>query len=216
MNSFLPDISVIVCCYNHENWIERCIRSINHQSNIDQKDYEIILINDASEDNTKEIIKNLDIVSNLRVVDNDINSGLPASLNKAIRMARGRYVVRVDSDDYVARNFLFFLKFFLDMNRHYQAVATDYVIVDEFENFCSRENCFEKEIACGVMFRKECLFALGLYDEKFKMREGHDLKKRFLEKFSLARLEFPLYKYRKHGSNRTDNVDELVLYEKML
>ena len=43
----------------------------------------------------------------------------------------------------------------------------------------NRINCLNREIACGVMFRKECLFDIGLYNEKFKMREGHELKKRF-------------------------------------
>ena len=60
------------------------------------------------------------------------------------------------------------------------------------------------------MFRRECLFELGLYNEKFKMREGHDLRKRFLENnFNLGHLELPLYKYRKHDTNRTKNMKRL-------
>lgn len=214
--SYLPDISVIICSYNHCKWIERCVRSLTHQSNIAEREYEIILVDDGSTDDTAMVVKNIEHIPNLRIIKNETNIGLPASLNKAIRTARGRYIVRVDSDDYVTRNFLYLCMLFLDMNRQYQAVAVDYVTVDSFERFISRESCFEREIACGIMFRKECMFEVGLYDDNFKMREGHDLRKRFIEKFSMARLEFPLYKYRQHGTNRTKNTNELKKYDEML
>lgn len=214
--SYLPDISVIICSYNHCQWLERCVRSLTHQANVDEKEYEIILVDDGSTDDTSLVLKNINHIPNLRVIKNKENIGLPASLNKAIRRARGRYVVRVDSDDYVARNFLYLCMLFLDMNREYQAVAVDYIIVNRFEEFVRKANCFNEEIACGVMFRKECMFEIGLYNNDFKMREGHNLKKRFIEKFSMARLEFPLYKYRQHEANRTDNKSELDKYDKML
>lgn len=212
----LPDISIIVCAYNHGKWLERCIRSLNHQQNIQPEEFEIIIVDDASTDETKDVLGNLEVVPNLRIIKNDKNIGLPKSLNKAIKTALGRYVVRVDSDDYVMRQFLFLSRLFLDMNRKYQAVAVDYVLVDEFENIIRKVNCFDEEIACGVMFRKECLFDIGLYNESFCMREGHELKKRFVEKFKLARLEFPLYKYRQHSKNRTNNADELSKYDNRL
>lgn len=216
MSEHLPDISVIVCAYNHGKWIERCIRSLNHQQHIGKDEFEIIVINDASTDMTGDVLDNLSDISNLKIINNDINIGLPQSLNKAIRAALGRYIVRVDSDDYVMRLFLYLTRLFLDMNRDYQAVAVDYVLVDEFERLIRRVNCFNEEIACGVMFRKECLFDIGLYDEAFRMREGHELMKRFLGKFEMARLEFPLYKYRKHNNNRTNNKDELSMYDDKL
>jgi hypothetical protein len=108
------------------------------------------------------------------------------------------------------------MKLFLDMNRHYQAVAVDYVKVDESENVIERVNCLEQQIACGVMFRKECLFDVGLYDDRFQMREGHELRRRFEQRFQVARLEFPLYKYRHHGGNRTGNAEEVARYDRKL
>lgn len=216
MSVYIPDISVIVCSYNHSRFLERCIRSLNHQVHIDQKAYEIIVVDDGSTDDTNRILDNFSHIPNLRIIKNEKNVGLPTSLNKAIKSARGRYIVRVDSDDYVSRQFLYITMLFLDANRQYQAVATDYSIVDEFENFIRKVNCFEEEIACGIMFRTECLFEIGLYDENFKMREGHELRKRFVEKYKMARLEFPFYKYRNHQSNRTKNKIEVEQYDKKL
>jgi glycosyltransferase involved in cell wall biosynthesis len=212
----LPEISVIVCCHNHDKWIERCVRSLAHQEDIKPEDYEIIVVNDGSTDNTRAVLENISFLPRLRIIDNATNHGLPASLNIAIRKALGRYVVRVDSDDYVARRFLSLMRLFLDMNRDYQAVAVDYIKVDEFENVVERVNCMTHQIACGVMFRKECLFDVGLYDEAFRMREGHELRQRFEQKFRVGHLEFPLYKYRHHGANRTLNSGEVEHYDRRL
>ncbi len=215
-NNHLPDISVIVCSHNHGAWIERCIRSLLNQNFVKKNDYEIILIDDKSTDSTKSIIKNLSEFENIRIYSNKKNLGLPMSLNKAIKISKGRYVTRVDSDDYVQRNFLFLSKLFLDMNREYQAVAVDYIKVDNFETVISKENCFNKEIACGIMYRKECLINIGLYNEKFKMREGHEINKRFKKKFKIGRLELPLYKYRMHEKNRTKNLKRVSYFDKLL
>jgi len=212
----MPEISVIVCSYNHAKWIERCIRSLTHQDHMLSDDYEIILLDDGSIDQTSLVLDNINFLPNLRIVKNQENIGLPASLNRALEMARGRYVVRVDSDDYVSRIFLYMLKTYLNMNRNHQAVAVDYLLVDVHENVLDRCDGLANEIACGVMFRKECLFEVGLYDPSFKMREGHELRKRFASKFSIGRLEFPLYKYRMHDRNRTLDKEQLKLYDERL
>ena len=214
--NFLPDISVIICTYNHDKWIERCIRSLKNQIIINKKDIEIILVDDASTDNTQKVIKNLKEFSGIKVIKNKKNIGLPKSINTAIKASVGRYIVRVDSDDYVSRMFLYLTKLFLDMNREYQAVAVDYYKVSDNEKIIEKVNCFKNEIACGIMFRKEALFDIGLYNENFKMREGHELKKRFSKKFNIGRLEFPLYKYRQHSTNRTKRKKFLSRYDKLL
>ena len=215
-NNQLPDITVVVCTFNHGARIERCIRSLLNQKFIKKDDFEIILIDDKSTDSTKKILKNFSDLENLRIHSNKKNIGLPKSLNKAIKLSKGRYVTRVDSDDYVQRNFLFLSKLFLDMNREYQAVAVDYIKVDNFETVLSKENCLKNEIACGIMYRKECLINIGLYNEKFKMREGHEINQRFKKKFKIGRLELPLYKYRMHEKNRTKNLKRVNYFDKLL
>ena len=215
-NNQLPDITVVVCTYNHGAWIERCIRSLLNQKFIKKDEFEIVLIDDKSTDSTKKILKNFSELENLRIHSNKKNIGLPKSLNKAIKLSKGRYVTRVDSDDYVQRNFLFLSKLFLDMNREYQAVAVDYIKVDNFETVLSKENCLKNEIACGIMYRKECLINIGLYNEKFKMREGHEINQRFKKKFKIGRLELPLYKYRMHEKNRTKNLKRVNYFDKLL
>ena len=212
----LPEISVIVCAHNHDKWVERCIRSIKNQVNLEKNEVEIILVDDGSKDYTQKILSNFKDLNGLRLVKNKKNLGLPKSINIAIKLALGRYIVRVDSDDYISRNYLSLAKLYLNMNREYQAVAVDYYKVTDDEKIIEKVNCFKEEIACGIMFRKEALFDIGLYNEKFTMREGHDLKKRFLKKFKLGRLEFPLYKYRQHENNRTKKISIVKKFDKKL
>ena len=106
----LADVSIIICAYNHEKWIERCVRSLNNQILINKNDYEVIIVNDGSKDNTKKILKKLSDLEYLKIINNKKNIGLARSINKAIKISTGRYIVRVDSDDYVARNFIYLLK----------------------------------------------------------------------------------------------------------
>ena len=203
-------ISVIVCTFNQGEWLKKCLDSLINQKFILKKDFEIILIDDASKDSTKIILKNMIFIRNKK------NLGLPNSLNIGINRSNNKYIVRVDADDFVEKKFLKLSRDFLQKRNKYQAVAVDYNKVDEENFLISTENCEKKEIACGVMFLRKCLEEIGLYNEKFKMREGHELKKRFLTKYNIGRLPKPLYNYRQHIKNRTKNKKKLKLYDKML
>jgi glycosyltransferase involved in cell wall biosynthesis len=212
----MKEISVIICSFNHQKWIERCLRSLINQKIIKQDEYEILIVNDKSQDNTKKILKKYNYISNLKIINNSKNIGLPSSINNAIHQSSGRYIVRVDSDDYVDRYFLFFLHYFLSNNRNYGAASCDYIIVDDKEEYLRTENSQKNEIACGIMFRREALIDIGLYNKNFSMREGHELKKRFEKKYEIGRIPFPLYKYRKHSLNRTKNIKLLKKFDKKL
>jgi hypothetical protein len=93
------------------------------------------------------------------------------------------------------------------------AVACDYLTVDEREEHLEHVNCKERPIGCGVMFRKERLIELGLYDESFLMAEDLDLRLRFEQKWKMHRVELPLYRYRLHGENMTFDVDTHLAHQ---
>ena len=59
MKNNLPEISIIICNFNHAKWLERCLRSITNQELIDQSMYEIILVDDKSNDSSLKVIQNL-------------------------------------------------------------------------------------------------------------------------------------------------------------
>ena len=92
----------------------------------------------------------------------------------------------------------------LDMNN-------DYIIVNDDEIHLNRISGSSDPIACGVMFKKDVLIDIGLYDEKSLLAEDMDLRFRLLEKYKIGHIELPLYRYRKHLENITNDKE---LYEK--
>jgi glycosyltransferase involved in cell wall biosynthesis len=202
----IPTISVLVPVYNKEKYIGRCLRSLLAQ-NYPRDAFEIIVINDGSDDRTDyalELFKD-----DIRLIKNEANVGLPASLNRGIHASNAPYIVRVDSDDYVNAHFLELLQMFMTVNRYMDAVACDYLIIDDREEVIARKNCMEDPIACGIMFRTEQLIDIGLYDENFLLHEERDLRYRFLQKYSIHRLELPLYRYRRHENNMTNDTEAM-------
>ncbi len=208
MNSHLPipSISVIVAALNQEKFIGRCIRSLLSQT-FDRDNFEIIVVNDGSTDKTQYALEIFE--GEIRVIHNERNCGLPASLNRAIRAIRSPFFVRVDADDFVSRNFLLFLHSFLTQNTYMDAVACDYNLVDDQGVLIARKNCVEDPIACGIMFRTDQIVDVGLYDEEFLLHEERDLRIRFLKKHTISRVELPLYRYRRHDGNITNNGEEM-------
>lgn len=194
------EISIIIPVYNREKYIGRCLRSLLTQS-FGVKNFEIIVIDDGSTDDTKKILNAFK--EDIKIIKNEENRGLPASLNKGIKASRGKYIVRVDSDDYVNKDFLKVLFLFISLNKEYSAVACDYYLVDDDEQLIKRANCDEQPIGCGIMFETKDLISIGLYNENFLLHEEKELRQRYEKKFSIKRIPLPLYRYRKHSNNIT-------------
>lgn len=206
-------ISVIVPVYNREKFIGRCLRSLLSQS-MGLNNFEILLVDDGSTDATNKIYESFS--DEIRIIKHKKNLGLPSALNTGIKKAKGRYVVRVDSDDYVNSEFLQILFLFIAENPKYDAVACDYYIVNDREQTIKRVNCSKSPIGCGIMFKTENLVEIGLYNEKFFLHEEKELRLRFEKKYSIERVPLPLYRYRKHESNMTNNKRKYKKKLKML
>lgn len=201
-----PAVSVLVPVFNQERFIGRCLRSLLAQ-HYPRDDFEIIVIDDGSTDRTPYALELFH--DEVTLIRNEKNGGLPAAINQGIKAAKSPYVVRVDSDDYVNANFISLLQMFLGANRYMDAVACDYLLVDDQEEVLARKNCMEHPIACGIMFRIEQLIDIGMYDEQFLVQEDRDLRIRFLKKYEIHRLELPLYRYRRHENNITNNTEAM-------
>lgn len=195
-------VSLIITTFNYARYVERAIRSALDQS-LPADRYEIIVVNDASTDHTPAVLANY--VDQVRVFNLEQNQGLAAARNFGIQKARGQFVVFLDADDYIHRDLLKVQKLFLEENNALDAVSTDYWLVDERGAHLKHVSAEEQPIACGVMFRKDFLFEVGLYDEDFKAREEEDLRIRWLKRFKIYNLILPLYRYRMHDSNLTKN-----------
>ncbi len=96
-------LSIIVPAYNVADYIERCIRSLENQD-MPKEDYEIIVTNDGSPDNSRQIVENLQKEFSNIVLINQENQGVSMARNNAIAIAKGNYIIPIDPDDYVLPN----------------------------------------------------------------------------------------------------------------
>ncbi len=206
-------VSIIITAYNYEKYIERAIRSCLDQS-LSKSQYEIIVVNDCSTDNTGRVLENYK--DEVRIFNLPKNIGLSAARNFGIKKALGQLVVFLDADDYIQRDLLMIQKTFLFENNTLDAVSTDYYLVDDRGNHLEHVNAEKKPIACGVMFRKDFLYDIGLYDEKFKAREEEDLRIRFMKKYNIYNIILPMYRYRMHDNNLTKDSGKMNHGKKLL
>lgn len=98
-------LSIIIPAYKVADFIEKCIRSLEDQD-VPQSQYEIIVTNDGSPDNSRLIVEKLQLeFSNIQLINQE-NQGVSVARNNAIAIARGRYVMPIDPDDYVVPQLL--------------------------------------------------------------------------------------------------------------
>lgn len=101
----MPKVSVIIPVYNVEAYLRRCMDSIMRQT---YQDYEVLCVNDCSPDNSKHILEEYagKYPNIVRIIENEENMGQGRSRMRAVKQAVGDYIMFIDSDDYVAENYI--------------------------------------------------------------------------------------------------------------
>ena len=93
-------VTVYIPTYNYAKYIGKAIESVLRQT---MPNWELIIINDGSTDNTKDVLKNYQSHPQIRIIDQE-NKGLNVTNNIALRLAKGKYIIRLDGDDYMDEN----------------------------------------------------------------------------------------------------------------
>ena len=105
--------SIIITNYNYGKYLGECLRSCLYQS-LENSLYEVIVIDDFSSDNSSKVIEEyVGPHKNLRVINNKKNYGVAKSSNIGFKNAKGKYVIRIDADDFI-RELLKTLVYFLE------------------------------------------------------------------------------------------------------
>tara|TARA_Y100000310_G_scaffold317308_1_gene370050 strand:- start:4006 stop:5244 length:1239 start_codon:yes stop_codon:yes gene_type:complete len=104
-NEQLPKVSIIISAYNEEEKISDSIESLK-SIDYPKKLYEVIVVNDGSEDKTREVMLKYAHEDNITFVDNKKNKGKAACLNQGIEIAKGDYIACMDADSVVAEDIL--------------------------------------------------------------------------------------------------------------
>lgn len=136
-----PIISVIVPVYNSEKFIKKCIDSILNQT---FQNFELILVNDESKDNSLEILNGYSKNDNRIIVIDQKNTGPGLARNAGLKIARGKYVMFIDSDDYIDEDYI---------EKHFTKIKNDKldIVVSGFKKVDNNGNIlsFERKLKNG-------------------------------------------------------------------
>lgn len=205
-----PLISVIVVTYNRAHYLKDALDSIQRQS---FKDYEVILVDDGSTDNTKEIVEQY---KGVRYIYQD-HGGISKARNTAIRVAKGKWIATLDSDDLWKKEKLQKQVDYLEAHSDCRIVYT------AFQNFTdiSEEKLNERQInllqtadKCylpSALIDARLFDEVGLYDETKEWGEDIEwiFRSRFFKIDMGHRIDEVLYLRRVHGSNISITTKEI-------
>jgi len=201
-----PRISVIMPAYNVEKYVGEAIESILNQT---FKDFEFIILNDGSTDNTAKIVK--EYAKNdkrIKFIDNKKNRGFVASLNQCLDVAVGEYIAKMDSDDISLPQRLEKQVKYLDENPDVGMVGCGYKAFDkaDFEVInVPKVGLIDLLRTCAttiIMVRKNIIDKYDLrFNPDFIYAEDYDFYSRFIRFAPIHNLQEILYLYRWHGNN---------------
>lgn len=220
-----PFLSVTVLNYNYAHYLPACLDSILEQT---MTDFEVIVINDCSKDNSLEVLQGYLQDPRVRVVDHATNRGYVASLLEGCELSRGKYISTISADDHVldrqafeiARDVLeshddialFFSAWVeVDDSGHIRyerrAAAEDYVVEGAHQ---LRHQLLTSDILhSGTIIRRESYLAVGGYDSRCRYAVDNNMWLALCSEGKVAYVNRPLYAYRAHGSNMSNTESAL-------
>jgi glycosyltransferase involved in cell wall biosynthesis len=213
-----PIISVIIPTYNRARFLERAINSVLKQT---YQNFELIIVDDCSTDDTESIIKNF-IDERIVYIKLKKNSGSSVlTRNKGIKVAKGEYVAFLDSDDeWISEKLQKQIELFTESNNfNLGFVSCNAIYIYEKENrILNRiiqrpKDVFKKLLeanfipsASSVLIKKEVFNTIGLFDRKIKGVQDWDMWIRISQKYAFDFVPESLLKYYIHNSNITNEL----------
>ncbi len=169
MSNNLPEVSIIIPCFNVADYISNTIQNCLNQS---FANFELILINDSSEDLSKKIIEEYQKADDrIKLINNQIRRGAGYSRNVGLKNSLGKYVIFLDADDYF--NLSLIEKLYFSIKDHNSQIAIcNYTSIDETYPFDTREFYKEEFIPeysdkCTIFQKFTSVVWNKLYEKKF-------------------------------------------------
>lgn len=226
-------VSVVLPCYNCEKYIVKTIKSILSQT---VKPIEIILVNDASTDNTLEILREKENKYSevIKVINLKNNKGVSHARNCGVENSNGSHILFMDSDDIaepklIEKHLERLEELNFNKKERYILCYSAYIQTDEIGNQVSEvvEGIqFQPEEALGyefirnhistsgVLVNKEFFIESGGFNKNINLSEDWDLWLRLAAIGGFAYVDEPLVRVRRHGKNASSNINKMIDAEK--
>ena len=230
-------VSVIMPAYNAGHFISEAIESVLKQS---YKDWDLTIVNDGSDDNTKVLIERYIEKYNdkIKLIDKEKNEGTASGLNTLVDAVNGKYICWLSADDAYTPCMLEDSVKFLENNKEFDLVFSDYETMDENSDFL-QNSVFKKVIeelkdgrqyqpyrhllvsgccihGCTVMAKSSCFKTVGKFNQKYKYAQDYDMWLRMASLYNIGYIDKIHVKGReyswqisKQGNNELDAIDVL-------
>lgn len=216
MSEKQPKVSIIMPTYNRANLISRAIKSSLRQT---FENFELIVVDDASTDNTSEVIKSFED-KRIKYIKFAVNTGKSGNLarNEGIKRSSGEFIAFLDDDDeWMPKKLEYQLSAFESGPENLGVVTCDALWLNDVNGTISapglcrelRGNMFDELIRHGgiymvtMMVKKVCLDDVGLFDEKIPALGDFELAIRLSKKYNFDFIKHPLVMIHSHGNTHT-------------
>ncbi|MUL16630.1 glycosyltransferase family 2 protein [Aliivibrio fischeri] len=194
-------VSIVLPTYNGQEFIEESIKSIICQDYIN---WELIIVNDCSTDQTLEISKKYENQDKrIKVISNNVNQRLPQSLNNGFSISTGELLTWTSDDNICHSNYL--SKLVEEINNGYDFIYSDYDIIDECGEFKRVHHVSHPArimeynvVGASFLYRRGVMNDIGFYDKDLFLLEDYDYWIRIIRKFKAKNIPESLYSYREH------------------
>lgn len=198
-------VSVIMSVYNEkEAYLMDAINSILNQT---FKDFEFIIIDDGSEESVHKVLTTF-TDDRIKLITNENNTGLTASLNRGLFWSSGEYIARQDADDVSERSRLYQQASYLGRHPEIGVLGTSTTIINEIGNEIDEWEADPNPMESlktgnrlthgSVMFRRSIMEDIGKYDYHFKYAQDYEYWLRISKKYQIRNLSSRLYQSRFH------------------
>jgi len=184
-------ITVLMAVYNGSRYLKASIKSILNQT---FQDFELIIINDCSTDDSLEIMRSFDD-DRITVHSNTENLGQTESLNKGLNLAQGKYIARIDADDLAFPKWLEQQHAFIQKHSEYRVVSTRAAVIDGHNRIIkilktplTSDNIILRCLTAspinhvGSLMHTQTILDYGGYDERFTVPADYDLWSRLIRR----------------------------------
>jgi len=175
------NVSVVICIRNVEKYLGKCIRSILDQT---FKDFEIVMIDDMSVDNSKHVIEKFDD-KRIRYFRNEKHLGIAKSRNRGLELSKGKHIFFTDGDCIVSKNWI---EQGLKSLKAAECVGVEgkiYYVSEEYKPTFSDDVCENKYggqfMTGNIAYKKSVIKSVGGFDERYSYHEDRDLALRILK-----------------------------------
>ncbi|WP_374521559.1 glycosyltransferase [Hydrogenophaga sp.] len=212
-----PLVTVLMSVHNGEKWLEQSIQSILHQT---YSNFEFIIVNDGSIDDTERIIKDFGKIDSRIILINKKNTGLTDSLNFGAGNAKGKWLARIDCDDVSHPERIEKQILIAEASEKIAVVGTGAILINEeglpISNtiYDYSDNDYKKRLLLGksifphssALINRSLFTSVGGYRVRMKNAQDHDLWLRIGLVGNIICIKEPLVKIRTH-SNQVSQIE---------